>query len=156
MSSSPCPRSAQYATTSHRYVSMSQRRMTEVSSPPEYANTTFCAFFPTRCMSSVARRGRQSVSGGTPCGRPVRRRLSLWRGVGDGPVAHSEKFDDDAFLGVKTVFRLVEDHALRPIEDRVGDLLSPVCGKTMHDERAPRSEAQQRLIHLIALERLQA
>src|SRR5262245_3141894 len=40
ISSSPCPRSAQYATTSQRYVSMSQRRMTEVSRPPEYARTT--------------------------------------------------------------------------------------------------------------------
>ena len=34
-SSSPCPRSAQKATTSQRYRSMSQRRITEVSSPPE-------------------------------------------------------------------------------------------------------------------------
>src|SRR5262249_10735972 len=41
MSSSPCPRSAQKATTSQRYFSMSQRRMTEVSRPPEYARTTF-------------------------------------------------------------------------------------------------------------------
>src|SRR2546425_12421338 len=40
-SSSPCPRSAQKATTSQRYCSMSQRRMTEVSRPPEYASTTF-------------------------------------------------------------------------------------------------------------------
>src|SRR5574341_302496 len=39
-SSSPWPRSAQKATTSHRYRSMSQRRITEVSSPPEYARTT--------------------------------------------------------------------------------------------------------------------
>ena len=34
-SSSPWPRSAQNATTSQWYVSISQRRMTEVSSPPE-------------------------------------------------------------------------------------------------------------------------
>src|SRR5688500_19350437 len=40
-SSSPCPRSAQKATTSHRYSSMSQRRITDVSRPPEYARTTF-------------------------------------------------------------------------------------------------------------------
>src|SRR2546429_9767646 len=39
-SSSPCPRSAQKATTSQRYRSMSQRRMTDVSRPPEYARTT--------------------------------------------------------------------------------------------------------------------
>src|SRR2546428_1559759 len=41
ISSSPWPRSAQKATTSQRYVSMSQRRITEVSRPPEYASTTF-------------------------------------------------------------------------------------------------------------------
>src|SRR5689334_14856001 len=41
ISSSPWPRSAQNATTSQRYFSISQRRMTEVSSPPEYASTTF-------------------------------------------------------------------------------------------------------------------
>jgi hypothetical protein len=40
ISSSPCPRSAQYATTSQRYVSISQRRITDVSRPPEYARTT--------------------------------------------------------------------------------------------------------------------
>src|SRR5262249_52126016 len=41
ISSSPWPRSAQKATTSQRYFSMSQRRMTDVSSPPEYARTAF-------------------------------------------------------------------------------------------------------------------
>src|SRR5215470_11583728 len=41
ISSSPWPRSAQKATTSQRYFSMSQRRITEVSRPPEYASTTF-------------------------------------------------------------------------------------------------------------------
>src|SRR5262245_49231024 len=40
ISSSPCPRSAQKATTSQRYRSISQRRMTDVSRPPEYARTT--------------------------------------------------------------------------------------------------------------------
>src|SRR5688572_24987456 len=40
MSSSPWPRSAQNATTSQPYRSMSQRKMTEVSRPPEYASTT--------------------------------------------------------------------------------------------------------------------
>src|SRR5260370_27457013 len=39
-SSSPWPRSAQKATTSQPYRSISQRRITEVSSPPEYARTT--------------------------------------------------------------------------------------------------------------------
>src|SRR6185503_4583965 len=41
ISSSPWPRSAQNATTSQRYFSISQRRMTDVSRPPEYASTTF-------------------------------------------------------------------------------------------------------------------
>src|ERR1041384_6002227 len=41
ISSSPWARSAQNATTSQRYFSMSQRRITEVSRPPEYASTTF-------------------------------------------------------------------------------------------------------------------
>src|SRR5512134_163303 len=43
-SSSPCPRSATKAITSQSYVSTSHRRMTEVSSPPEYASTTFLTF----------------------------------------------------------------------------------------------------------------
>src|SRR5262249_9946885 len=40
-SSSPCPKSAQKATTSQWYVSINQRRITEVSNPPLYARTTF-------------------------------------------------------------------------------------------------------------------
>src|SRR3990170_4743766 len=43
-SSSPWPRSATKAITSQPYVSISHRRMTEVSSPPEYARTTFFTF----------------------------------------------------------------------------------------------------------------
>src|SRR4030066_2469832 len=43
-SSPPWPRSATKAITSQPYVSISHRRMTEVSSPPEYARTTFFTF----------------------------------------------------------------------------------------------------------------
>jgi hypothetical protein len=39
--SSPCPRSPTNATTSQRYFSISHLMMTEVSRPPEYANTIF-------------------------------------------------------------------------------------------------------------------
>src|SRR5688572_26279535 len=57
-SSSPCPRSAQKATTSHRYSSMSHRRMTDVSRPPEYASTTF---FTVGFASLIAERASEQI-----------------------------------------------------------------------------------------------
>src|SRR5687768_5740938 len=42
--SSPWPRSAQNATTSQPYSSINQRKITEVSNPPEYARTTLSIF----------------------------------------------------------------------------------------------------------------
>src|SRR5664280_641130 len=42
--SSFCPKSAAKQTTSHLYVSISQRTITDVSKPPEYAKTTLLIF----------------------------------------------------------------------------------------------------------------
>src|SRR5256885_14403259 len=57
ISSSPWPRSAQKATTSQRYFSISQRRITEVSRPPEYARTTFL----TSLTSGIVERASQQL-----------------------------------------------------------------------------------------------
>src|SRR5437870_4854933 len=120
-SSSPCPRSAQKATTSQRYRSMSQRRITEVSRPPEYARTT---------------------------------RL----GVGASGIVESgsQQVEDDRLLRVEAILRLVEHDAGLAIEHTVRDLFAAVRGQAVHHQRPRVGEAEQRLVDLIAAERLQA
>ena len=101
--------------------------MTEVSSPPEYASTTrFTLFAMTMSL--------------------------LDRGARSGAV---EEMDDDALLSVQPILRLVEDHAPRPVQHRIRDLLAPVGGQAVHDERPGGREAQQRLVELVALEGLE-
>src|SRR5688572_27077467 len=116
ISSSPCPRSAQKATTSQRYFSMSQRRMTEVSSPPEYARTTFFA-----------------------------------SGIVEGA---SQQLEDHGLLRVQPVLGLVEHDGARAVQHRVGDLLAAVRGQAVHDDRGGPGEAHQRVVELVAAERL--
>src|SRR5437867_1962190 len=136
---------------------MSQRRITEVSSPPEYASTTFFTLLATRPAPPPVRvrakphselacnvsyppafarrfRGRNIVPGG---------------GFGRRAEPPSEQFQDDALLGVQTVLRLVEDHAPGPVEDGIRDLLAAVSGEAVHDERARLGEAEERVVELI-------
>src|SRR5215475_1321755 len=95
---------------------MSQRRMTEVSSPPEYASTT-------RLTSGIVRRPSQQVQ-------------------------------DHRLLRVQTILRLIEHDGAGAVEHRVGDLLAPVRGQAVHDERAGLGEADDRLVELVAAEGL--
>src|SRR5215471_13811883 len=144
ISSSPWPRSAQNATTSHRYVSISHRRITEVSRPPEYASTTFFTVFVTRSSSLV---GETAGVG--------RRRTGAGRSGGPPRSIAAEQADDDALLGVEPVLRLVEDQAPRPVEHGVGDLLAAMGGEAVHDEGRRRGQAEQPLVELIPLKRLE-
>src|SRR3972149_4840433 len=85
-SSSPSPTSPPQP-----YVSISHRRMTEVSSPPEYARTTFFTF----STSSSSHRSMR------------------------------DEFLQDGHLHVQPVLGLVEHGRPGPLDDLVGNLVSP-------------------------------
>src|SRR3990167_9349922 len=70
------------------------------------------------------------------------------------PLSASQEVQDDALLRVEPVLRLIEHHALRPVEDRIRDLLPAMRRQAVHDERLPTGEAEQRVVDLVALEGL--
>src|SRR6266542_1912721 len=147
---------------------MSQRRITEVSSPPEYASTTlFTLITPMLLLRAPSIHERITREAGGSCRRSAsdrppfahrfrRRNLCLRGDFGRGAEPPSEQFQDDALLGVQAVLRLVEDHAPGPVEDGIRDLLAAVSGEAVHDERARLGEAEERVVELITLEGLQA
>src|SRR5712691_12878234 len=105
---------------------MSQRRITEVSRPPEYASTT--------------RLGAGAAAGADRSG------------VIDG---RAEQVEDDGLLSVQAVLGLIEHDAGLAVEHGVGDLLAPVRGQAVHDQRPRPGEPHHRVVDLIALEGLQ-
>src|SRR5512146_2864775 len=125
---------------------MSQRRITEVSRPPEYASATFFTFCSMRRIPPVRRLSRPTIP---PLRRPVRRDLFLARASGRGALPLAEQLEDDALLRVKTILRLIEDHAPRSVHGGIGDLFPTVSRQTVHDERPWRREAEESLVDLV-------
>src|SRR5882724_9102666 len=80
--------------------------MTDVSSPPEYARTTF--FTLSFAFTSLP--------------------FSLLH------LSEEEKLHQ-RLLGVQPVLGLVPDHALRPVDHLGGDLLAAVRGQAVHEKR---------------------
>src|SRR5438128_2575589 len=66
----------------------------------------------------------------------------------------SQQRQDDRFLGVEPVLRLVERDRVRAVEHRVGNLLAPVGRQAVHDQHRGLREAHDRLVDLVAAERL--
>src|SRR5439155_759382 len=66
----------------------------------------------------------------------------------------SQQRQDDRLLGVEPVLRLVEGDRVRAVEHRVGDLLAPMGGQAVHDQHRGLREAHDRLVDLVAAERL--
>src|SRR5437899_1922465 len=66
----------------------------------------------------------------------------------------SQQRQDDRLLGVETVLRLVEGDRVRAVEHRVGDLLAAMGGQAVHDQHRGLREAHDRLVDLVAAERL--
>src|SRR5438876_2433037 len=66
----------------------------------------------------------------------------------------SQQRQDDRLLGVEPALRLVEGDRVRAVEHRVGDLLAPMGGQAVHDQHRGLREAHDRLVDLVAAERL--
>src|SRR6266699_523835 len=61
---------------------------------------------------------------------------------------------EDALLGVKSVFRLVEHHGLRPVDHLVGDLMAAMRREAMHEHGVGFRSRQQPPVDLIRLEQI--
>ena len=61
---------------------------------------------------------------------------------------------EDGLLGVEPVLGLVEDDALRSVDDLGGDLLSPVRGEAVHYDAGGLRDAEQIGIDLVVVEQL--
>src|SRR5262245_56934002 len=134
---------------------MSHRRITDVSSPPEYASATLFTFFMgTSFLGPPARSARAGPTIALFARQPGRRSLCSRGRLRCVLEPAAEQLQDDALLCVQTVLGLVEDHTPRPVRHGIGDLFPTVRRQAVHDECAWRGKAEQSLAHLVALERL--
>src|SRR5713101_4220086 len=67
-------------------------------------------------------------------------------------VSLIEQREQDRFLRVQTIFRLVEDNRALGIHHRVGDFRAAVRRQAMHEDGVRRGLREKRIIHLIASE----
>src|SRR3984885_1081427 len=116
--------------------------MIEVSSPPEYASTTFSAMidpFRIQKLIMLAQRGTFA------------RLCSAAAAVGDSFRA-TKQHQQEGLLRVHSVLSLVEDHGLWPVEHRIRNLGISVCRKAMHKDCVRLGMRHKRLVHLIGFE----
>src|SRR5215467_5147211 len=70
---------------------------------------------------------------GELCRRPRDRRARVRELPKPSLPARIKTPHQDALLGMKAVFSLVEDHRLRSVDDLVSDLIAPMGGQAMHE-----------------------
>src|SRR5215471_3680502 len=111
--------------------------MIEVSSPPEYAKTTFLGLgavvftIPLSCWVRA----------------PARAETETVRSIG-----LAKQGVQDRLLHVHAVFRLVQHHRLRSVQHLRCNLMAAMRGQAMHERRAAFEQRHQLAIHLVGLE----
>src|SRR5271157_2984427 len=102
---------------------MSHGMMMEVSSPPEYASTTFSFDIGIPLVELIVIVAIASL-------QPHELSRFLWR---NAPCISAKKIEQDGLLHVQSVLRLVEDDGAWAIDHFGGHFVSAMSGQAVHE-----------------------